>query len=461
MGAIGAILAGAADERVAAVVATSSPADPYRLTRQTFRLAHLPIPDPIAYPLAWLTTRVYLRPRGHRVGDDQRVDRPRRARPAGPARPRRRRRRRAGRPLEAPAAGGGGVRAAPSSPLVIAGGRHSWLYEFEEYRRAVAGVPRGGARRTLLPGGGRRPRRSRPRHPHPRPARPRSRRCEAEPGGFRTLASVALPRPPARLPRRRSRIPAAPEADLRRRRIGRRGRSSVWEAISTKRAVRQFANRPLEAGAPRPDPARPAGEPAARRTSSAGSSSCAATGTTCASSSAVGPYAGHLAGAAVGIALVTPRLGGCRRTAVGHVRPRPGRRLHDARGMGARDRQRAGDGLRARTSRGACSAIRRPTTASTCSRSAIRRTRPTSRRRTSPAAGGRSPRSSTRSAGSGGRTAELRPVRPSRPPTASGKIARRSRSRRRASRRGRRSRSTAARTASRRPSPGAAHRRGR
>ncbi|MDP9481709.1 MAG: alpha/beta fold hydrolase, partial [Chloroflexota bacterium] len=67
MGAIGAILAGAADERVAAVVATSSPADPYTLTRQTFRLAHLPIPDPIAYPLAWLTTRVYLRPRGHRV----------------------------------------------------------------------------------------------------------------------------------------------------------------------------------------------------------------------------------------------------------------------------------------------------------------------------------------------------------------------------------------------------------
>ena len=31
--------------RVAAVVATSRPADPYRLTRQTFRLARLPIPD--------------------------------------------------------------------------------------------------------------------------------------------------------------------------------------------------------------------------------------------------------------------------------------------------------------------------------------------------------------------------------------------------------------------------------
>jgi pimeloyl-ACP methyl ester carboxylesterase len=69
MGAIGAILAAAAEPRVAAVVATSGPADPYRLTRQTFRLARLPIPDPIAYPLAWLTTRVYLKPRGHVVDE--------------------------------------------------------------------------------------------------------------------------------------------------------------------------------------------------------------------------------------------------------------------------------------------------------------------------------------------------------------------------------------------------------
>ena len=91
MGAIGAILAGAADPRVAAIVATSAPADPYRLTRQTFRLAHLPIPDPIAYPLAWLTTRVYLRPRGHDVAIHQRVRRVRalpRPDPAGPRRPR-------------------------------------------------------------------------------------------------------------------------------------------------------------------------------------------------------------------------------------------------------------------------------------------------------------------------------------------------------------------------------------
>jgi alpha-beta hydrolase superfamily lysophospholipase len=137
MGALGAILAGAADDRVAAIVATSSPADPYRLTRQTFRLAHLPIPDPIAYPLAWLTTRVYLRPRGHAVagtsaavaliahdrpillvhGDTDDVvprshfDRLLRAANA------------AGRHVES---------------LLIAGGHHSWLYEFPEYRRTVA-----------------------------------------------------------------------------------------------------------------------------------------------------------------------------------------------------------------------------------------------------------------------------------------------------------------------------------
>ncbi|MEA2608720.1 MAG: uncharacterized protein QOJ75_963 [Chloroflexota bacterium] len=143
MGAIGAILAAEADARVAALVATSSPADPYRLTRQTFRLAHLPIPDPIAYPLAWLTTHVYLRPRGHDVrsisasaaiaryrgpillahGDDDAVvpwgHLARLARAA-----------RASRDLE--------PGAAPVETLTIAGGQHSWLYEDPIYRRAVA-----------------------------------------------------------------------------------------------------------------------------------------------------------------------------------------------------------------------------------------------------------------------------------------------------------------------------------
>ena len=67
MGGIGALLAAAAEPRVAAVVAASAPADPYRLTRQTFRLARLPFPGPLAWPLAWLTTHVFLQPRGHTV----------------------------------------------------------------------------------------------------------------------------------------------------------------------------------------------------------------------------------------------------------------------------------------------------------------------------------------------------------------------------------------------------------
>jgi alpha-beta hydrolase superfamily lysophospholipase len=143
MGAIGAILAGATDPRVSAIVATSGPADPYRLTRQTFRLARLPIPDPIAYPLAWLTARVYLRPRGHDVhstsataafaryhgpillahGDDDSVmpwthlGRLERAALQS----------RRGDP------GAGRV-----ETLRIEGGQHSWLYEDPLYRRAVA-----------------------------------------------------------------------------------------------------------------------------------------------------------------------------------------------------------------------------------------------------------------------------------------------------------------------------------
>jgi len=143
MGAIGAILAAAADPRVAALVATAGAADPYRLTRQTFRLAHLPIPDPIAYPLAWLTTRVYLRPRGHAVrsvsasaavarysgsillahGDGDAVV------PSSHLE----RLARAARSTREGIAG-----AAPVETLTVANGQHSWLYENPIYRRAVA-----------------------------------------------------------------------------------------------------------------------------------------------------------------------------------------------------------------------------------------------------------------------------------------------------------------------------------
>jgi dipeptidyl aminopeptidase/acylaminoacyl peptidase len=143
MGGIGALLAAAAEPRVAAVVAASTPADPYRLTRQTFRLAKLPLPGPFAWPLAWLTTHVFLEPRGHTVrdvsaaraieryagpvllihGDADRVvpfahlatleDAAQRSRESDPAAP-------------------------DVEVLAIHGGEHSWLYEFAIYRGAVA-----------------------------------------------------------------------------------------------------------------------------------------------------------------------------------------------------------------------------------------------------------------------------------------------------------------------------------
>jgi alpha-beta hydrolase superfamily lysophospholipase len=197
MGGIGAILAAAADPRVAGLVATSTPADPYRLTRQTFRLAHLPIPDLVAYPLAWLTTRVYLRPRGHRVpevsasaaiarykgpillvhGDDDAVvpvahlDRLAAAARASRA--------------DDPAA-------AIVATMVVPGGQHSWLYEVPAYRRAVARML------TVACGG--------PLEPDEAAAIAEATQADRIPdaetrfaametvhGGLRTLAAVALP----------------------------------------------------------------------------------------------------------------------------------------------------------------------------------------------------------------------------------------------------------------------------
>jgi pimeloyl-ACP methyl ester carboxylesterase len=215
MGAIGAILAAAADPRVAAVVATSAPADPYRLTRLTFRLAHLPIPDVIAYPLAWLTTRVYVRPRGHRVADisaakaiaqyagpvllahgelDTVVPLSHMGRLAAAARAAR---------VDDP-------RSAPVETLVVAEGHHSWLYEDAAYRGVVAGFL------TRALGG--------PLDPADATERAKATNAERIPdiessfaaieaaGGLRTLASVALPgatRPPRVEPESRGGTPAS------------------------------------------------------------------------------------------------------------------------------------------------------------------------------------------------------------------------------------------------------------
>ena len=202
MGGIGAILAAAADPRAAVLVASSTPAGPYRLTRQTFRLAHLPIPDLIAYPLAWLTTHVYLRPRGHVVRDVSAADAIARYRGpvllahgdldtvVPPAHTER---------LAAAARAGRAAATTEQSDspalvetLVVPGGQHSWLYEFPAYRRAVAtfvarafagpldptaaGDVAAATRAERIPD-----------------AEGRFAAVEETPGGFRTLAQVAMP----------------------------------------------------------------------------------------------------------------------------------------------------------------------------------------------------------------------------------------------------------------------------
>ena len=155
MGAAGALLAAAeAGDRCAAVVSVAAPADPRRLTRETFRLAQLHLPGVVAHPLAWVTTRVYVRPRGHSIrdisagnavraylgpillvhGDEDTII---------PVRHSERLERAALRARSAAEHGRGGAddRAEPHGIVrrhVVVGGQHSWLYEDEGYRRTVA-----------------------------------------------------------------------------------------------------------------------------------------------------------------------------------------------------------------------------------------------------------------------------------------------------------------------------------
>src|SRR5438034_85489 len=187
----GALLAAAAERRVKAVVAASTPADPYRLTRQTFRLARLPLPGPLAYPLAWLTTHVFLNPRGHTVrsvsasraietyqgpvllihGDADRVvpyshlgrleRSARHAREDDPE-------------------------AAPVEVLTIPGGEHSWLYEFASYRGTVARFLSAALAGPLAPDVAEAAARAVPATRLPQREHPFSA-IEEEPGGVRTL----------------------------------------------------------------------------------------------------------------------------------------------------------------------------------------------------------------------------------------------------------------------------------
>jgi fermentation-respiration switch protein FrsA (DUF1100 family) len=195
MGAAGALIAGADEPGVGAVVAVSAPADPYRLTRQTFRLARLPLPDPIAWPLAWLTTRVYLKPRGHTVRE---VSASRAIRevpvpvllvhgtqdavvPVGHVTRLAAIRRRARPDLS-------------TATLVVDGGHHSWLYEFAEFRRTVAAFLAEALGGPYAPdeAGTRAEAVAAARLPDPE----RLSVLAEEPGGFRSLSRIARRVPP-------------------------------------------------------------------------------------------------------------------------------------------------------------------------------------------------------------------------------------------------------------------------
>ena len=124
-------------------MSVSAPADPRRMVHQTFRLARLPIPGPIAAPLAWLTSRVFVRPRGHALGAIS--ARHAVARYRGPVlvahgrddavMPVEHAHRIARSALAARRANG---TTASVELLVVETGAHSWSYEDETYRRTVA-----------------------------------------------------------------------------------------------------------------------------------------------------------------------------------------------------------------------------------------------------------------------------------------------------------------------------------
>lgn len=69
MGGAGAIVAASREPLIKAVVSASAPADLVRMTRKTFQMAGMRIPEPIATPLAWFTAAVLLIPRRHSVED--------------------------------------------------------------------------------------------------------------------------------------------------------------------------------------------------------------------------------------------------------------------------------------------------------------------------------------------------------------------------------------------------------
>jgi uncharacterized protein len=141
MGGAGVIVAASREPLVGAVVSASAPADLVRMTRRTFELADMHIPEPLAWPLAVITATVLLAPRRHSLAEASAMMAARRYR--GPL-------------LLAHGAGDHGVpvehleliaRAAadareehdaPVETLVLSEFGHRWLFESPDFRRRVA-----------------------------------------------------------------------------------------------------------------------------------------------------------------------------------------------------------------------------------------------------------------------------------------------------------------------------------
>ena len=141
MGGAGVIVAASREPLIRAVVSLSAPADLVRMTRQTFTMAEMHIPELVAGPLALITAGVLMAPRRHSIDDASALVAARRYR--GPlllihgAQDH-------GVPVEhldliaKAATGARGPDDPPVETLVLPEFGHRWLYEAPEFRHRVA-----------------------------------------------------------------------------------------------------------------------------------------------------------------------------------------------------------------------------------------------------------------------------------------------------------------------------------
>jgi alpha-beta hydrolase superfamily lysophospholipase len=141
MGGAGVIVAASREPLIRAVVSLSAPADLVRMTRKTFTMAEMHIPEPIAGPLAMITAGVLMAPRRHSIDDASALVAARRYR--GPLLLIHGEQDH-GVPVEhldllaRAATEARGPDDPPVETLVLPEFGHRWLYEAPEFRRRVA-----------------------------------------------------------------------------------------------------------------------------------------------------------------------------------------------------------------------------------------------------------------------------------------------------------------------------------